>query len=345
MELLLDKLSTSPAVFQRTFLSLCRMKISVLIDNRKFSGKPGAKTEVCSCDALTPEWGLSAFIEFNGHRILLDTGASANFAENATALEVDLSTVDAGVLSHAHYDHAGGMEAFFKANDHACFYLREGAGENCYSRHKFLKLFSYQKYIGIHRGWLKRYSDRIKFVGGSSRDFTNNSSRASTNSTTCNPANSSSSDVAEILPGVFLVGHNDTVFSAENRAAIAARNGLSIKLNGKYIPDSFNHEQSLVFDTPQGLFIMNSCSHGGADNIVKEIQIAFPGKKIYAILGGFHLYRTADSQVRKFAERLRTLDVQKIYTGHCTGDRAFEILKDVLGDRAEQMYTGLEIEI
>lgn len=293
------------------------MKISVLIDNRKFSGNPGAKTEVCSCDALTPEWGLSAFIEFNGHRILLDTGASANFAENATALGVDLSTVDAGVLSHAHYDHAGGMEDFFKANDHACFYLREGAGENCYSRHKFLKLFSYQKYIGIHRGWLKRYSYRIKFVG----------------------------DVAEILPGVFLVGHNDTIFSAESRAEIAARNGLSVKKNGKYLPDSFDHEQSLVFDTPAGLFIMNSCSHGGADNIVKEIQQAFPNKKIYAILGGFHLYKTPDSRVRDFANRLRELDVQKIYTGHCTGDRAYEILKDVLGDRAEQMYTGLEIEI
>lgn len=301
------------------------MKISVLIDNRKFSGNPGAKTEVCSCDALTPEWGLSAFIEFNGHRILLDTGASANFAENATALGVDLSTVDAGVLSHAHYDHAGGMEDFFKANDHACFYLREGAGENCYSRHKFLKLFSYQKYIGIHRGWLKRYSERIKFVGSSSRE--------------------AASSPTEILPGVFLAGHNDTIFSAESRAEIAARNGLSVKKNGKYLPDSFDHEQSLVFDTPAGLFIMNSCSHGGADNIVKEIQQAFPNKKIYAILGGFHLYKTPDSRVRDFANRLRELDVQKIYTGHCTGDRAYEILKDVLGDRAEQMYTGLEIEI
>ena len=319
MELLLDKLSTRSGTFQGTyFLSLCRMKIQVLIDNRD-AGQAHIKTKV------QPEWGLSAFIEFNGRRILLDTGASANFAANAAALGVDLSTVDAGILSHAHYDHAGGMEEFFKANDHACFYLHEGAGENYYSRHKFLKLFSYQKYIGIHRGWLKRYSDRIKFVGSSSREAANSPT--------------------EILPGVFLVGHNDTVFSAENRAAIAARNGLSIKLNGKYIPDSFNHEQSIVFDTPQGLFIMNSCSHGGADNIVKEIQIAFPGKKIYAILGGFHLYKTPDSKVREFAERLRALDVQKIYTGHCTGDRAYEILKDVLGDRAEQMYTGLEIEI
>lgn len=313
------------------------MKIQVLVDNRAGNHKNRL--------VLQPEWGLSAFIEFNGHRILLDTGASRNFIANAVAMGMDLSTVDAGILSHAHYDHAGGMEEFFKVNDHASFYLHEGASENCYSRHKFLGLFSYQKYIGIHRGWLKRYSDRIIFVGSSARKAANNSSHASTNSPTCNSASKSSDSIAEILPGVFLVGHSDSVFSAKNRAAIAARNGLSIKENGKYIPDSFNHEQSLVFDTPKGLFIMNSCSHGGADNIVKEIEVAFPGKKIYAILGGFHLYRTADPQVRKFAERLRDLEVQKIYTGHCTGDRAFEILRDVLGNRAEQMYTGMEIEV
>jgi len=73
--------------------------------------------------------------------------------------------------------------------------------------------------------------------------------------------------------------------------------------------------------------------------------IEFNGKKIYAMLGGFHLYRTSDSQVRAFAERLRKLDVQKIYTGHCTGDHAYEILHEVLGDRAQQMYTGMEIEV
>lgn len=313
------------------------MKIQVLVDNRAGNHKNRL--------VLQPEWGLSAFIEFNGHRILLDTGASRNFIANAVAMGMDLSTVDAGILSHAHYDHAGGMEEFFKVNDHACFYLHEGASENCYSRHRFLGLFSYQKYIGIHRGWLKRYSDRIIFVGSSARKAANDSSHASTNCPTCDSASKSSDSIAEILPGVFLVGHSDSVFSAENRAAIATRNGLSIKENGKYIPDNFNHEQSLVFDTPKGLFIMNSCSHGGADNIVKEVQAAFPGKKIYAILGGFHLYRTADPQVRKFAERLLTLDVQKIYTGHCTGDHAFEILKEVLGNRAEQMYTGMEIEV
>jgi len=49
--------------------------------------------------------------------------------------------------------------------------------------------------------------------------------------------------------------------------------------------------------------------------------------------------------VRAFAERLHALDVQKIYTGHCTGNRAYEILHEVLGDRAEQMRCGMTIEL
>lgn len=292
------------------------MIIQVLIDNRESSGD--------SCAILQPEWGLAALIEYNGRKILLDTGASQKFAANAGAMNLDLSAVDAGVLSHAHFDHSDGLDAFFKVNSHAKFYLRKGAGENCYSTRKFLKFFTRHKYIGIHRGWLKRYSHRIEFVGGS--------------------ADSAGSPV-EIQPGVYLVGHSDRVLDSAGRAAIGRSVGQYVKENGKFRPDSYDHEQSLVFDTPEGLFVMNSCSHGGADNIVKEVQQAFPDKKIYALLGGFHLFKTPDAKVREFAERLRALDVQKIYTGHCTGERAFEILREVLGDRAEQMYTGMKIEV
>ncbi len=289
------------------------MKVQILIDN--------IEGEVCNGEGrkikLCPEWGLAAHIDFNGHKILLDTGASAKFAENAAAMGVNLPEVECGVLSHAHFDHADGLEAFFKVNSRAKFYLREGASENCYSTRKFLKFFTRHEYIGIHRGWLEQYKERISFV----------------------------SAAAEILPDVFLVGHSDSVLSAAGRAAIGKSVGQFVKENGKFRPDSYDHEQSLVFDTPKGLFIMNSCCHGGADNIIKEVQQAFPGKQIYAMLGGFHLFKSPDEKVRAFAERLFELNVQKIYTGHCTGTRAFEILKDVLGDRAEQMHTGMEIEV
>jgi len=109
------------------------MKATILIDN-------------LTKGSLVPEWGLSIYIEYNGHKILLDTGASGRFARNAENLGIDLASVELGVLSHAHYDHADGMAAFFACNAHAPFYLRAGSAENCYG-----KRWIFHKYIGIRR--------------------------------------------------------------------------------------------------------------------------------------------------------------------------------------------------
>ena len=278
------------------------MKVQVLIDNIS------SFTEGERPRKLFGEWGLSVYVEFEGKRYLLDIGASHLFAKNAGVMGVDLSKVDIGILSHAHYDHANGMAKFFALNKTAPFYVRKGVAENCYHAHKLFGRLTYHEYIGIHKGWLKRFADRIRYAEGD----------------------------MQIAPNVYLVPHKTA--GLEN---IGERAHLSVKENGKFRYDSFDHEQSLVFDTPQGLFVMNSCSHAGADNIVKEIEATFPGKKIYALLGGFHLFRYKDDVVRAFAERLRALDVQKIYTGHCTGDRAYAILHDVLGDRVQQMRCGM----
>ena len=100
-------------------------RITILADNL-----PGCTADGCSLEA---EWGLAIYIEYNGKKILLDTGASGLFAENAEKLGINLEQVDFGVLSHAHYDHADGLEEFFQRNKTAPFYLSGAAGENCYS--------------------------------------------------------------------------------------------------------------------------------------------------------------------------------------------------------------------
>ena len=108
-------------------------------------------------------------------------------------------------------------------------------------------------------------------------------------------------------------------------------------------PDTFAHEQSLVFDTSQGLVIFNSCSHGGADNIIREVGDTFPDKKIYALFGGLHLHASTDEDVLALAKRIHKTGIRKIYTGHCTGDHALELLKEELGDVVEGICSGFEI--
>lgn len=270
------------------------MRAKVLIDN-------------IAHDEFIAEWGLSIWIEYEGHALLLDTGATGCFARNADAMGVDLSRVEAGVLSHAHYDHANGIDAFFERNAHAKFYLRYGARENCYGR----KDGKYH-YNGVRKGMLREYAGRFEYVRGNFR----------------------------LIDGAWLIPH-----SSAGLEKIAARSGLYVRRGLRRVPDDFSHEQSLVFETQRGLAIFNSCSHAGPDNIVAEVAAAFPEKKICAYVGGLHLSKLADDEVRDLALRMRETRVEHFFTGHCTGERAFELLKAELGERVEQIYTGMEIEV
>jgi 7,8-dihydropterin-6-yl-methyl-4-(beta-D-ribofuranosyl)aminobenzene 5'-phosphate synthase len=56
------------------------------------------------------EWGFSALVVADGHRILFDTGARPETVlNNARELKVDLTNVPDVILSHNHGDHTGGL--------------------------------------------------------------------------------------------------------------------------------------------------------------------------------------------------------------------------------------------
>ncbi len=56
------------------------------------------------------EHGLSILVEVDEKKILLDTGASDVFLQNAEKLGVELNGVDGLVLSHGHWDHGNGLQ-------------------------------------------------------------------------------------------------------------------------------------------------------------------------------------------------------------------------------------------
>ena len=56
------------------------------------------------------------------------------------------------------------------------------------------------------------------------------------------------------------------------------------------------------------------------------------------------MYKSPEEDVRALAERVKETGIKRIITGHCTGDEAFAVLKEELGDIVEQMYTGMEME-
>ena len=91
--------------------------------------------------------------------------------------------------------------------------------------------------------------------------------------------------------------------------------------------------------------IFNSCSHAGADNIINEVMQVYPDRKIVAIIGGFHLFNKDDDYVKAFAQRVGETGVEAVITGHCTGDKAWNILHEELGDKVIGFRTGLVFEL
>ncbi|MCR5734157.1 MAG: MBL fold metallo-hydrolase [Lachnospiraceae bacterium] len=260
---------------------------------------------------LQGEWGLCILCEYGDKKILLDAGASDLFAKNMKMLGLDIKDVDYAVLSHAHYDHANGMPEFFKENDKAKFYLRESTGENCYARKTFLKFITFKKYIGIPRHVTGSYPDRIEYVSG---DY-------------------------ELCDGAYLIPHK-----TPDLYKIGERELMFVRTKEGWKPDDFSHEQSLVLDTDKGLVILNSCSHGGAVNIINEVKSTFPDKKIYGLIGGFHLFNKSNDEIKTVAENILDTGIEYVCTGHCTKDRAYGIMKEVLNDRLTQLKAGLEME-
>lgn len=259
------------------------MKITTLIENTTLQ------------DALTPEHGLSLYIETNTHTILFDAGQTGAFADNAEKLGIDLKKVDVCILSHGHYDHGGGLKRFLEENSHAPVYL---------SRHAFGEYFSSGNYIGLDP----------ELEG--------------------NPRLIPVDDVLEIAEGITLCSCNDLL-----RPFTFGVFGQSVQKNGIHTDDPYLHEQYLLVEENGKKFCFSGCSHKGVLNILHWF-------KPDVFFGGFHFIRM-DPQGRELHDALHQLEKfpTRYYTGHCTGQEQYAVLKETLAERLHYLHTGTMIDL
>lgn len=279
------------------------MKFKILIENT---------TE----ENLICEHGLSIYIEFDNKKILLDAGQSGDFISNSDNMGVALEELDFCVLSHGHYDHSGGFEAFFDKYKEINIYAMKDVIKEYYSGSG-----GNIHYIGLSKEMYSKNKDRFNLLDGYTR----------------------------LCDGVYAIPHN-----TKGLDKIGERCKLYKRYVDTYVGDDFLHELSLVFDTPKGIVIFNSCSHGGVKNIVDEVMDKFKDKKLYAFIGGLHMKGMqdgaeiciySDDEVRGLCEYMMENDIAKLYTGHCTGNKAYEKIKIIMKDKVEYISTGKIITI
>lgn len=282
------------------------MKITTLVENRP------SKTD----SHLVAEWGLSLHIAFNGQNILFDMGASDAFAQNAKHLSVDLASVNAAVLSHHHIDHGGGLERFLDLNTESKVYLGETPNGDCY-----VKILGFvKKYVGLDKALLAACASRFSTI----------------------------TEPIQIFPDVYLLPH---ILSTHPRPK--GNKHIFLKRGGIFTHDDFSHEIVMAIKEAGRLVVFTGCSHNGILNMVDTVAKEFKGTPIKAVIGGFHLIGVppfnfmadTQSEVEDLGRAILNYPIDQTYTGHCTGTKAFRVLKAVMGDRLTDIQTGSSFEV
>jgi 7,8-dihydropterin-6-yl-methyl-4-(beta-D-ribofuranosyl)aminobenzene 5'-phosphate synthase len=290
------------------------LKFKILIDNR---------TAGSLCCPLKSEHGLSIFIEYNGSRILCDTGASAAFLENATDMGIKLAETDLCIISHGHSDHTGGLYAFLASTvipesnqqNPAKVYLSGQIERERYfsNRREIMRDISTDHQI------FKKYRSRLVTIGESQW----------------------------ITPEIAAVKCTCNKFPQPN-----GNKFLGTACRTQQAPlecitnDPFTHELALAIKTPQGIAIFSPCSHNGLFNIVDSCLNFTEDSRLLSFIGGLHLVDGCETgaeileMARTFAKKYPDA---RLFTGHCTGDMAIEIFKSSLPDGKFGVFnTGFE---
>lgn len=276
------------------------MKVTTLIENNSRDERYRA------------EHGLSLGVEVHGHRYLFDTGMSDQFQKNAALLDFDLSGVDAVFISHAHYDHTGGLASFFEINSSASVYIHKAA---------------------FHEFFAKRPNGSFEEIGLR--------------------LPKENRDRVILTEGTFSPCDEVTIFSEikTNEFHSEANDVLLEKIGDDFVPDEFRHEQNFLIRTESNhLVLIAGCAHSGIVNIInraKEVAGHFPD----VVIGGFHLMNPSAQRmieaktVDAISERLLSLPIEKYYTGHCSGQEAFERMRGIMGSRLDAISAGTVFEI
>jgi 7,8-dihydropterin-6-yl-methyl-4-(beta-D-ribofuranosyl)aminobenzene 5'-phosphate synthase len=241
---------------------------------------------------MEKDWGYAAFIEYDGKRILFDTGNSPEIlAHNAKAKGVDLTKLDFVVMSHRHGDHMGGLTYVLKVNPTVKIYApKEGFG-----------VYGADLPSSFYRKDGSLPPDQRYYDGAPPEIMRFGSAWPGANFQLVDKN-------VEITPDIHLI------------SLVSDKPG-TLEL----------HELSLAINMPEGMVIVVGCSHPGIDKIVEAAGAINPQIHLIVGGFHLVVSSDSDIEkiVTALHDRFK---VEYVAPGHCTGEPAFEALKKSFGD-------------
>jgi len=287
---------------------------------------------------LASEWGLALYIESTkgseSRRYLLDFGFTPEvYANNLGLMKIDPAAVDALILSHGHFDHYGGLIGFLEAQ----------RGQ----MRKDLHLYTGGEDDFCHR--------LIRNPDGSFADF-GTLDRRKLRALNVEPLLSEVPIVIEghafttgivprtsiehVLPQTWVeIGIKDGLGCDAN--AYMNHHFTAEELAGKPQPDQHWHEHATYFRLGErGLVVISSCGHVGIINTLKRAQEVSGVDKIYALVGGFHLFPAPDDYLRQVMGELKKFDIEHVMPMHCSGQNFVDLASKEMPEKLVLCGTG-----
>jgi 7,8-dihydropterin-6-yl-methyl-4-(beta-D-ribofuranosyl)aminobenzene 5'-phosphate synthase len=255
---------------------------------------------------LRAEHGFSALVTVrrgdSSTSLLFDTGLSPDaMVVNADRLGADLSRIQAVVLSHGHFDHAGGLAGLAGKRNSLPMVLHPNV-------------------------WSRR---RLAVPGSPAQELPALSKRALTGE---------GFEVIERRQPSLLVGGSVLITGEVDRTtdfehgmppAHQAWNGSAWEPDPLILDD-----QALVVNLrDKGLVVLTGCGHAGVVNIVRHAQRLTGVPRLHALVGGLHLSgRAFEPIIGRTVDALTEAGPALLVPGHCTGWRAQHALAAALPD-------------
>jgi 7,8-dihydropterin-6-yl-methyl-4-(beta-D-ribofuranosyl)aminobenzene 5'-phosphate synthase len=95
-----------------------------------------------------------------------------------------------------------------------------------------------------------------------------------------------------------------------------------VKTPNATVEDNIPEDQSLVFDTAEGLVLLAGCGHAGVVNIAEYARKIVRPADLKAAIGGLHLFPLDDPKLKWTIDHLRELHLGSLLGAHCTGIEA-----------------------